>query len=378
VVGSPGDERLVAFGQALARRDLPAPGVVSYRDLLEAPERLHTALGRPCVLRIESPGASFESHCALVAAGADAHDRTATTICRDEALRLPFERGRILFPRQWYAGLRVLLGVVARAAQGHRVMGDPSAILCMFDKRQCHAWLAAAGLPVAPSLGPITSFEELRAKMQSAGVDRVFVKLAFGSCASGIVAYRATPTGPRAFTTVEPVTRGRELVLFNTRRVRMLTEDRLLAPLIDALAAEGVQVEAWLSRASLDNRPFEVRVLTIAGRARHIVIRLAHGPFGNLHLGARRGDVDRAVSRVGQRSWTAMLRTCEAVAAAFPEHLAIGVDVLFQPGGQQHTVLEANAFGDLLRRTFSEGEDPYDAQLSAVLGPSTREHACAT
>ena len=75
----------------------------------------------------------------------------------------------------------------------------------MFDKRQCQARFAGHGIPVPAGLGEVGSFEQLRARMRETGHRRVFVKLAHGSSASGVVAYETNGRRQLATTTVEMV-----------------------------------------------------------------------------------------------------------------------------------------------------------------------------
>ena len=71
---------------------------------------------------------------------------------------------RILPLRQWYLGLRAALRLIdgqLAACPPHQLMAKPGDILVMFDKRACHARLAAAGVAVPRCLGPVGSYDEL-------------------------------------------------------------------------------------------------------------------------------------------------------------------------------------------------------------------------
>jgi hypothetical protein len=70
---------------------------------------------------------------------------------------------------------------------------------------------------------------------------------------------------------------------------------------------------------------------------------------------------------MGDAAWAAAMRTCEAAAACFPESLHAGVDLRIAPDFQRHSVLEVNAFGDLLPGVLSEGKDTYSAEIRATL-----------
>ena len=62
------------------------------------------------------------------------------------------------------------------------------------------------------------------------------------------------------------------------------------------------------------------------------------------------------------------------IAQLFPRSFTLGIDVLVRPDFTRHTVLEINAFGDLLLNQFDRGEDAYTATLAAWLRGSTTAH----
>src|SRR4051794_33117163 len=96
VVANPGCRRVALLQAALDRCGLPAATVVPYLDLLAGRVTMEEVVRAGTVLRIESPGRDFEVERALLAKGARVDDATGSTrIGPEEALRLPFERGRI-------------------------------------------------------------------------------------------------------------------------------------------------------------------------------------------------------------------------------------------------------------------------------------------
>src|SRR5205823_264675 len=100
------------------------------------------------------------------AVGADVADADGPSrISRDEALRLPFDKGRILYPRQWYLGFRATLHRLEQqraACPTHVRMNRPADIATMFDKPRCQELFARHDVPIPRFLGKICSFEELR------------------------------------------------------------------------------------------------------------------------------------------------------------------------------------------------------------------------
>jgi hypothetical protein len=350
IVGDPEDLRVRLFSAALAERRV-RPTIVDYRALLaggEAPAR--------GIVRLESPGRALDLHLALVARGGGARGATAP------------EPERILSPSRWYRGFADLLATVKDALSDGAVLytSHPDDIALLFDKRACHARLQGAGVPVAPALPPPASFEELRRATDSAGWSRVFVKLRHGSAASGVVAYERSRRGEQAYTTVELVDGGGETRLYNTRRLRRLRSGAEIAKVVDELCREGVHVERWIPKAGLDGATADLRVLVVAGRPAHAVVRMAKGPITNLHLGGQRTDASRLRSRMPEAAWRSLLDTCARVGGLFPRSLHVALDVAVTPDFRSHFVLEANAFGDLLKEVRHLGRSTYELELDAV------------
>jgi glutathione synthase/RimK-type ligase-like ATP-grasp enzyme len=181
-------------------------------------ERLENSL-----LRIESPGKNFEVDKLLLAKGALlAQSENAPHLTAEEVVRLQVERGLILNPRQWYLGFRQTLrewSTVIDSAKNLKVMNHPDDIAVMFDKRSCHELMRGAGISVPQSLGRVRSYEELLARMKETETDRVFVKLAHGSSAAGVVAFHCGRERQRAITTVELVRAGTDVRLSSRQRV---------------------------------------------------------------------------------------------------------------------------------------------------------------
>jgi hypothetical protein len=374
VVGNPGCRRVALFQEALTRCRLPAATLVPYADLIAGRATLEQFVRPGTVVRLESPGRDFEVEKALLAEGADeiAAGRP-TRISRQAAARLAFDKGRIWYPRQWYLGFRAtfrrLEEQLSRCPR-HVLTTRPADVEVLCDKDQCQELFARHGIPVPRGLGPVHSFEELHERMRETGCRRVFVKLAHGSSASGVVAYQTSGARQQALTTVEVVRQHGELRLYNSRRIRGSHKPADIAELIDALAREGVRVEEWVPKAGFEEHVFDLRVVVIAGRARHVVVRMSRGPVTNLHLLNRRGDLSVLLARMGPEAWRAALRTCERAAVVFPGSLHLGVDLLVAPGFRRHAVLEGNAFGDLLPGVLSAGVDTYEAEIRAVIGQS--------
>jgi hypothetical protein len=107
--------------------------------------------------------------------------------------------------------------------------------------------------------------------------------------------------------------------------------------------------------------------VVIAGKARQRVVRLSRHPLTNLHLLNGRGSPEAVASRMGEAGWADALDACERVMkVALPRSLYAGVDLAVAPNFRGRSVLEVNAFGDLLPGVLHEGLDTYAAELSAA------------
>lgn len=371
LVGNPACRRVLLFQDALLRLGQPRPELVSWLDLLTGRADLSRVVRSGDIVRLESPGREWEVERALLRAGVEASAAEPyARLSSSEVDALSFERGRVHAPRQWYRGFQETLRRVQEQLAGcppHVSVSDPEEIAVMFDKPACHARLQECGVRVPETLGIPGSFAELRERMREAGCPRVFVKLAHGSSASGVVAYQCQGERHQAATTTEVVRVEGEVRLYNTRRVRVLTRLEEIAEVVDALCRHRVHVERWLPKAGLDGKSFDLRLVSIAGEPRHGVARLSRTPMTNLHLLNARTGVERVCERMRPEAWEALLETGRRTAAAFPRSLQAGIDLLIGPDFRRHAVGEVNAFGDLLPGVLHEGRDTYTAQIQAVL-----------
>jgi hypothetical protein len=212
-----------------------------------------------------------------------------------------------------------------------------------------------------------TSLDLLRQEMIDQHINRVFVKLAHGSSASGVVAYELRGDMERAITTVERVVEDGELRFYNSRLIRQYRDRQSISDIIDFLAAESVQIETWLPKARSHGREFDVRVVVIGGKARQSVMRVGNSPMTNLHLGNDRQEISDLPPGLSSQTWAEMLATCERAAACFPRSFYCGIDLLIAPNLKDHYILEMNAFGDLLQGITWQGENTYQTQVRMLM-----------
>ncbi|MFK0211920.1 STM4014 family protein [Streptomyces sp. NPDC090298] len=354
VVGDPAGRRVAFFQDALRTAGLPGARAVSWPDVLRGRARF----GAGETVRLDSPGEDPET---------------------DLLLRGVDDPARVEGSGRWYARFTQAVADLGRsvAEAGAVLVDDPAELAVLFDKRLAHGLLAAAGVPVpeSPTSGPgapvVRGWADVRALIGGAGPRRVFVKLAHGSSASGVLAVETNGAGRfQATTSVERAGDGR---LFNSLRVRRYTSEHEIAAIVDALAPDGLHVERWVPKATQDGRAADLRVVVIDGRATHAVLRTSRSPMTNLHLGGARGDLDAArasIAAAGGR-WEDALEVCERAAAVFPGTRCVGVDLLPASGWRRFAVGEVNAFGDLLPGLTglpgggAEGLDTYGAQVAA-------------
>lgn len=139
VVGNPGNRRVTLFAAAVRAAGLPAPRVLGWREVL----RGAYGFRRGEVVRIDSPGEDPQV---------------------DRLLRGADDPTRAEGGARWYARFTAAVAEVAGAAvdAGARLLDDPADLAVMFDKRRCHARLAAAGVPVPWAAGTPRSPVALR------------------------------------------------------------------------------------------------------------------------------------------------------------------------------------------------------------------------
>lgn len=372
IIGNPENRRVAFFQQALASQQLPPATVLSYEGLLTGQETLD-ALPANAIIRVESPGENFAVEKLLLFFGAQATEAEGRPVLAPSKVEnLQHDHGRILYPRQWYLGFvnacESWFGADMRNPEW-TITSSVENLRVLFDKVLCQQAFADARLPIPISLGTISGWDDLQEKMRAGGFRRVFIKLANGSSASGVIALHVRGETIEAITSVELVREGGEIRLYNSLKLRRYTELDDVREIVDALAPHSVHVEQWLPKAGVDRRGFDLRIVTIAGEPKHVVVRTSRSPITNLHLANRRGNWDELRVGIPLNAIAAVEETCRRCARLFPESLHLGLDVLFTPGFREHYLLEANAFGDLLPGVLHNGRDTYQAEVDAMIAP---------
>jgi hypothetical protein len=350
VVGNVENRRVTGFLEALAAMGQPVLGVLSWAELLRDPEALARLPSEPALLRLESAGENEEvQHALYVRGGGDPRRRVAY--------------GELLAPDLHHRGWQELLQSVEALLQQRpqwRPIATPSAIEHVFDKVAFHASCRELGVRVAPAVAA-TDFDSLRHEMERMSVRSVFLKQRTGSSASGIAIYRSHPR-PHVITTML----GQQDRWFNSRKLQHLTDPRRIRHLVGQLFAWGVHIEAELPKATQEQAFLDLRVVMIANEPEFAVVRRSEHPITNLHLGGQRGDLGELQSRCPAPVWERAMEDCRRVARAYGG-LHLGMDLLLERDLQNHCIIEANAFGDLLPNLHdAQGRTVYEVEIAAA------------
>lgn len=369
LVAHPGSRRALGFAAACRSHGPGDPRIIPWEELLSPgfdPER---ELGGFSELRIETPADDLAVERLLLARGAAACRREGEypVLSEDDCKLLPGDDGRLRFQRQWYLGWCGVLDEIASWCQafGLRAMNSPAEIAVLFDKDATRRVLEGHGIQLPPASGICRGYDDMVARMDSAGWDRVFLKPCHGSSASGVMAIARSGRGKWRATTsavLQDVPGG--TCIRNSKRLQRLDEPAGIRALVDVICRERALLERWFPKATLAGRPFDLRVLCIGGKAAHVVVRSSDSPITNLHLGNQRGDLERVIATLGPQHWQAAMDVAEAAAASFPGCHYSGVDLMVGASRRSHAIAEVNAFGDLLHRDLWRGMNPWEAELS--------------
>ncbi|EFC46147.1 predicted protein [Naegleria gruberi] len=339
------------------------------------------------VVRIDSPGENFFVERGLLSLGCEGinQEEFGTRVSEYDINNiLAFDLGQVRYVRQWYLGFINALEQLFDILRGHGIRQFSSTldeISSTFDKRMCHSLLVKHGIPVPRGFYNVRNYDEMVEVMKSNNMNRVFVKLAHGSSASGVIAYcfvEQRIIGSTETVFKELATTSSELVrdrnfpqyfkVYNSLRIRRYTKNEDIKQVIDFVLAEGAIVEEWVEKADYMGRGnFDLRIVVVGGKIMNFVVRTSRNPMTNLHLGNKRGECDdflRLLEYKAPGSWDKVKVTCESIAnECFPNSLCLGVDLMFSENFQEHFIVEVNGFGDLIPRIYFDNLDTYQTQV---------------
>ncbi|MDT0126296.1 STM4014 family protein [Paenibacillus sp. RRE4] len=411
LIGNPDNRRTAGIQEARSRMGMKPATVLPYENLLRTwrhggslAELVQFGSPSP-LIRLDAPGEDWEVERGLLHLGATDYDVSESKVLSDQvpsfkgvkacvetdlpsslqkveresfsaeaALTLEQQWGRIYAPAQWFRGWKACLDRIAREARevwpDVQFWNDPDEIGMMFDKRECQLHLMRHGIsvpPILPSSEPIQCWEQLRAAMDASRMHRVFVKLACGSAASGVVAYQVNPrTGAEiAVTTVGMETSQGRTLFYNEGKLQKYAHPGEIRTLLSWLCAEGAQIERWMPKATLDQRAYDIRQLVAAGQAGHAVMRLSRTPITNLHL--RNERMLPAEAGLPDPHMSIIQRVARDTMLTFPNSWSSGIDVMLTGGMQTRAyVLDVNPFGDLLYRVKHQEMSPYEWEMKLL------------
>lgn len=369
LIAPPESRRVAAFQHALKQINWPLAKVISYQAIVSEPDLLQRAVTEDAIVRVESMGESCETDRLLLTLGQPV---ASQPLSNKDIAALQLEKGQIIPSKQWYSGLTVFFDLLKQALGNvarHRCTLDFSEALLLFDKRKTAATWQAAGLAVPSFLTEtISSFEQLLGLLKQYQFNQVFIKLAHGSAASGAIALRFNSSHVQAITTIEQVSHHQQYALYNSNRLITYRCWKDVERLINTLLQQhALQIECWIPKAQFHGQVFDLRVVVIANKAAHILMRSGRQVITNLHLGHNtRGDVSALKAYMGSR-WSSITTLAEQAMQSFPNSLYAGVDVLLSQTFNHAYLLEANAFGDFHPNVYYRGLDTYQAQLAALL-----------
>ncbi|WP_028595080.1 STM4014 family protein [Paenibacillus assamensis] len=391
IIGNSGNRRTTGLQAARARLGLPPALVLDYLDVLQGKASLRSVaqsmgqtVNEPPLLRLDAPGEHFEVERELIALGApDAatqhlderwlrfNKNPVQPISTKMAKTMEEVKGKLYHPSQWFRGYCILLSQLDREA-AHlwdmpSWMNAPEDIAAMFDKRHTHDILSSAGLPVARRLAApeaIPDYDTLRDIMVNKRTYRLFIKLAAGSGACGVIAYQVNPvTGAESAVTtigVENYVR-RPPIFYNVKKLVNYKDHQVIRQIINWLLRHGAHIEQWIPKASYRDRTFDIRQLVVAGQACHSIARISRTPITNLHLDSDRMSLEEV--GISEHLQTTVRQCAEQTLSVFPRSTVAGIDVCLSSSSYRPYVLDVNPFGDLLYHSYYEGHDPYEWEM---------------
>ncbi|NEW05758.1 hypothetical protein GK047_06960 [Paenibacillus sp. SYP-B3998] len=395
LISNSDNRRTVGLQAARARLGLPPAIQLGYLDLLQGKTSLtHLAhsqglqIGEAPMLRLDAPGEDFEVERELIALGApDANckaedDRLMAfggkvdfqSLSMKTARALHEQKGKLYHPSQWFRGYGRLLARMDNEAKQlwkhPRWMNAPADIAAMFDKRETHRVLSAAGLPVPRLLDQpeaLLDYEMLREKMASLRMHRIFLKLAAGSGACGVMAYQVNPvTGAELAITTIGVENyiARPPLYYNVKKLVRYTDRPVIRQIVNWLLHHGAHVEQWIPKASYEDRAFDIRQLVVGGEACHSIARVSSTPITNLHLRSERMSLESVNLSMKEQEG---VRLCaEKAMEAFPNSEVAGIDIALSRGTRTPYVLDVNPFGDLIYHVNYRGYDTYEWEFKRL------------
>jgi len=376
LIGSESDKRFSAYRQTLediqqAEGELWKVRTLDWLRIVEEAGSFPELSGK-ILCRLEAPGEEHElvkAFLRLALCEADPADCELNEAAIDQ---LVFEKGRFLAPRQLAAGFRCALARIERclASCNARALNPPAAIRLLFDKVAMGRWLLERGYPTPEHLFDLKDYDALVTRMRTNKIREVYVKLACGSYAVGIVILTCGQSWVHAQSTMKPTPKR----IFNTKRLFTCRSEAQVRLLVNTLMQQGAVVQHAIPKLQLDGMYSDVRVLVIYGEAPFLVCRLSPHRITNLRIGGLRGDINLLRTAIPETVFNEAMACCirlaDELGCAY-----LGVDLAFDRSRERYYILEANAFGDFFPNLVNEqGYSTYEYEIRTMRKLWREEH----
>jgi glutathione synthase/RimK-type ligase-like ATP-grasp enzyme len=335
----------------------PRIHLVPWSDLIEADGDLSCwAPKGQFLLRIESPARNFEVFRALLRCGQRQLGEAPSPWA--------YDRGWITSPRRLHLGFCSVLSNLSAWVRDHkscRPTSDLQDTQSLFDKNFVSELLQQNRIPTPEAIRPRTA-EEVQAGLARRGWTEAFLKLAYGSCASGIVRLRCEGSAPWVGETTIRKVNDR---FYNSYQVHSVTSVEL-QQLIDFVTREIATLQQAVDKTRCHGDGFDVRVVVVNREVVATVFRASPLPMTNLHLGGYRADPQDCRRRISQRAWAEGMEVCRLASELF-QLAALGIDLAFDRVSGEPQILEINSFGDFLPHwRDSQGRTVHRIEIEAT------------
>ena len=349
IIGNPENRRVTEFQAASVALGESKPRCLAWDTIVREPDILTTIDAD--LVRIESPGENEIVTREMIRLGGGPADPL-------------LEFGEVNFLREHFRGFRKTLRRIAQT--GLQFTIPPAEIEVMFDKWASHQRMASAGIARPESRLAPKTLEEFHAAVAQSKSGAWFLKPLHGSSASGVCAFRWKGDQQLLISPLTFRSSGTRTIFSNSLKVKTYDSAMEIEKVLAHLLPQEMILESWVPKLNLPGGAVDLRVLVIAGEARHWVVRQSQSPMTNLHLGNRRGSPEMLVERIGEDGMQAAFNLAEDAAACFPEALSCGIDILITNGRRPKALVgEVNAFGDLLPNLMHRNQTAYEAVAHA-------------
>lgn len=351
---NPSNRRFLMFKESLVKFNLDTD-FISYLDILNSNfDKLKNIIHKYSLIRIESPGENI-----------DVEEKIIQLYSPNSFISR--QRGAINYPNYWYNGFKILLNEINTICKQDNInyFNTPSDIKIMFNKPLCQQKLKEYNINVPINILKILSYNDFKTSISQKNMYRCFIKLNYSSSASGICAYQYNPKLNKEIltSTIEMVMTKDSIAFYNSLRIRTYTNKNEIKIILDWLFNEGAIVEEWIPKSDYSGYYYDLRVLLINSKPRHIIPRLSKSPFTNLHLGNKRGDINL----INIPNLNEVLDEVTKVSKVFSNSLYQGVDVLIKANSFKPYIIDVNAFGDLIPNILYNNMTTYEYEIFEVV-----------